>query len=476
MSEAAGRREGGRVALEVPSGQLPPVEYRDLPEPLPLGRIIGPGVLLAASAVGSGEFVLWPYIAAIAGLVGMWAAVVGVITQYFINMEVERYALATGESAVTGFTRLWKPWGTIILVMAIIPLVWPGLAAGAATTLTFALGGGNVALITVLQLLAIGIALTVSPVVYQAVEKIQLVMIALILAFLAAAVALGTEARAWGDLVTGLSGFGRVPEGVAPALFLSALAFAGSGGAGNLVLSNWIREKGLAMGSYIPKVVSPITGQEEAVPSLGYTFETTEENMRRWRGWWRVANREQLITFVLITIIGIVVLSVLSYSTVFGQEVGEDLSFIQNEGRALKDAVAPWFGTLFWLGGTVILFSTNLGNLDIVGRITSDVLKTSYLRESTFWSESKIYFAIVWTYILTGVAILFAGLEQPLILIILAGALTGLVMFVYSVLLIVLNRRALPDAIKVRGLRLVMMCWAVLLFGFFSVITIMDQF
>nr|WP_308196706.1 hypothetical protein [Saccharopolyspora erythraea] len=31
----------------------------------------------------------------------MWAALLGLVTQYFLNMEIERYTLATGETAIT---------------------------------------------------------------------------------------------------------------------------------------------------------------------------------------------------------------------------------------------------------------------------------------------------------------------------------------------------------------------------------------
>src|SRR5919107_1821023 len=40
--------------------------------------------------------------------------------------------------------------------------------------------------------------------------------------------------------------------------------------------------------------------EEEARPSTGYSFEVNEVNMRRWDGWWKVANRAQLLTFVII--------------------------------------------------------------------------------------------------------------------------------------------------------------------------------
>jgi hypothetical protein len=42
----------------------------------------------------------------------LWGAVVGVFMQFFINMEIERYALATGETVLEGFNRFWVHWGS----------------------------------------------------------------------------------------------------------------------------------------------------------------------------------------------------------------------------------------------------------------------------------------------------------------------------------------------------------------------------
>ena len=106
---------GDEIATEIPSRTLPGIPYADLPEPLPFRRIVGPSVILLATSIGSGEYVLWPFITSQVGLVAMWMAMVGITMQYFINMEIERYTLATGETAVTGFTRLWRPWGVIMV-------------------------------------------------------------------------------------------------------------------------------------------------------------------------------------------------------------------------------------------------------------------------------------------------------------------------------------------------------------------------
>src|SRR4029078_8512946 len=105
------------------------MEYKDMPEPLPLRRVLGPSVILAGVGVGSGEYILWPYISANAGIGLLYLAVVGLTIQYFLNMEIERYTLATGETAIAGFARSWKPWGILFFGFALLPHLSRGLGA-----------------------------------------------------------------------------------------------------------------------------------------------------------------------------------------------------------------------------------------------------------------------------------------------------------------------------------------------------------
>ncbi|MDQ3687219.1 MAG: Nramp family divalent metal transporter [Acidobacteriota bacterium] len=451
---------------------LPPLPYRDMPAPLPLLKVLGPSVILAGLGVGSGEYVIWPYITSKVGVGFLWAAVLGVTVQYFINMEIERYTLATGETAVAGFVRFWRPWGILFCIFAVVPNMWPGWATSGVTIFTFILGGGNVTLITIFVLIASGLTLTVSPVVYKTLEKAEFFKIGLTIVFLIVAIFAAIKASAWADLPQAVTNFGRLPDtNVIPiSLMLSALVFAGAGGVNNLVQSNWIRDKGFGMGAYIPKIVSPITGEEAAAPATGSMIRQDEENLRRFRGWWRVASQEQLVSFWFICIFSIVIFSTLAYSTVFGMNLsGEaNLGFIKSEGEALKRIVAPWFGTFFWVFGSISLMLVALGVLDFVARLVADVLKTVYLLQSRRWTESRIYFLVVWSMIAVGSLILLSGLNQPLILLVLAACLNGMVMFVYSILLIQLNRKGLPEAIRVNGLRLGVLCFAVLFYGFFA--------
>ena len=477
---STGTERGGVLATEIRSTHLPAIEYADLPEPLPLKRVLGPSVLLLAGAIGSGEYVLWPYITSQVGMSLVWLVVVGVLTQYFLNMEIERYTLATGETAVTGFTRLWKPWSGLFVVMTIVPWAWPGWATGGSTTLGFVLGYSEDAVpyVTIGMLLLIGAVLTASPVVYRTVEKIQFFMVALIVLFLVYAMAVLLGFDGYAELGRGFVEVQKIPDAVSQigaATLLGAIAFAGAGGALNLVQSNWVRDKGLGMGARLPTVVSPFTGEETKAATTGYFFRRDEENMRRWNGWWKVADREQFTTFFGIGLVALLTLMTLTAVSVGTSGDAEGFDFIRLEGEALKADHSELLGTVFWLIGTVVLFSTNLAVLDMVGRVTADVLRTGPLRDSSTWSESRLYFAVVWLEIAFGSAILLSGMDQPLLLLVIASSLNGLVMFVYSFLLIRLNRGMLPPEIGLKGGRLGMLWWAVLFYGGFSLVLVYDQ-
>ncbi len=231
----------------MPCDHLPPMTYRDLPEAPPTWRkLVGPSILLLGLSLGSGEFVLWPYISYQFGFAVFWACMVGVTTQYFINMEIERWTLATGETAITGFCRLWRGWAPIFLAANVLPWVWPGWASGAATLLTWEIGGSETMRVvySIVSLLVIGAALTVGPIVYNTVERLQKILIGLVFVFMLIIFALVVDAAHVVDMAVGITNVGFVPEGMELPLLLGALAFAGAGGTMNLVQSDYVREKG----------------------------------------------------------------------------------------------------------------------------------------------------------------------------------------------------------------------------------------
>jgi hypothetical protein len=455
-----------------PTKYLPRPQVRDLPAP-PLNqwRYVGPGIIAAGVGLASGEFILFPYIASQIGLGFVWAALLGLITQYFLNMEIERYTLATGETALTGFSRLWRHWGLVFAILAYFANIWPAWATSSATLISY-MFGGSAAVIAVVILLVVGAILTLAPVVYTALERAQMVKVAAVVLLLVIGSIFAVGA-AWADVPQIITDAQFPAEQLGFAVLMGALAFAGAGGGQNLVQSNWIRDKGFGMGHYIPKIVSPITGEQEARGRVGYVFTPTEQNLTHWRGWWRFAGREQLYTFVLISFLSIVFMSLLAYATVFGNPEAENgIAFLQLEGQVLMERVGTWFGYFFWFVGALSLFAAALGIVDYTSRLAADVLKTMYFPEA---SESKLYAGLVWGLVVIGIIVIAAGFSQPIYLAVIAACVGGLMMFIYSGLLIVINKKMLPEQIRIRGFRVAALVWSVVLFGVLSVLVVQQQ-
>jgi hypothetical protein len=145
-------------------------------------------------------------------------------------------------------------------VLTFLANAWPGCITSSATMVTFIFGGGNVKLLAVLGLASIAIALTLAPVVYTMVERIEFFKVGIILCFIVVAIATAVTAEAWAHLPDAVTHFGRIPAGLPLAL----------------VQSNWMRDKGYGMGVHVPHLASPVTGEPEAAPGTGYTFPETE--------------------------------------------------------------------------------------------------------------------------------------------------------------------------------------------------------
>ena len=499
MSDSVPVTEGLVPDSVIPHKTLPPLRYRNLPEAIPWTRMVGPSIMLAGLALGSGEFILWPYITYKTGFIFFWACMLGVITQFFVNMEIERWTLVTGESAVTGFCRLSRHWVWIMLVLNVVPWAWPGWATGAGTLLSwilfppgegaaeqgYAAAAQYVPHFAIAGLLLVGIILTLGPVVYKTVEKIQIVLVVIIflLVVLLSIVVIRSDAVL--AMLKGCASIGEMPSAeqtqeLGIITLLGALAFAGAGGTTNLGQSNFIKDKGYGMGQYIGRITSPVTGREEATSEIGYHFPHTEENMARWKQWWRAANTEHFLTFFLTCTICLVLLSLISYSLFYdsaGQlnagmdRFGKGMDFIWGQASVLQ-GVSPTLGgavrLLFLIMGIAILLTTEFGVLDVTARISTDIVKVNLVRESTFWSASKLYYLFLWGEILLGAGILLYGFRQPLLLLKTSAAMNGGVMFIYSLILLYMNNKILSRSLSMSPVRFVAVVWSCAFFGYFS--------
>ena len=174
-------------------------------------------------------------------------------------------------------------------------------------------------------------------------------------------------------------------------------------------------------------------------------------------------------------------LSLISYSTTRGATgLEQGMGFIRIEGEFIGAAYGNFSQHLFHWMGIAILLTTELGLLDACARISTDIIKVNWLRRSERWTDSRLYFLLLWGQIVLGCAIMLVGLvvpgfSQPLTLLVLSASLNGGVMLIYSLLLLWMNNRVLRQALAMHPVRFVAMVWSCAFFGYFTFVTLKSQ-
>jgi Mn2+/Fe2+ NRAMP family transporter len=389
-------------------------------------RIIGPGLVVAATGIGAGDLVATLVAGSRFGYALLWAAVLGVIIKIFLVEGAGRYSLATGRTIFEGWRSVgrWTTWyfGPYILI-------W-GLVYGAAAMSSSALPLAALFPGVDLKVFAIGCGLVGAVVVwfgrYSAFEKIIAVFVGLMfVTVVGAAVVTVPNVPA---LLTGL--VPTIPEGG----LVVALSIAGGVG-GTITLAAygyWLREKGW---------VAP--------------------------GWMKVMRIDNSVAYVMS---GVFVLSML----VVGAELlhSADIALADGEGGLvqLADVLGERYGAFmtwfFLLGFFATSFSSILGVWNGVSLMFADFLGTirgldvDDPRRRLGGSYYRAF--IVWLTI-PPIGLLF--LDQPIGLIIAYGVLGALFMpFLAITLLVLLNTDRTPRAWRNRPLSNTVMGISALLF------------
>lgn len=457
-----------------------PLGKRDLPAPLSLRKMIGPSFIILGLGLGSGEVILWPYLASNFGLGIVWGMALGITMQFFINMEVERYALARGESIFVGFVRLWRWLPVWFIVSTFLGFGWPGIGLAGATLLAGAFGVEQVRLVGIAAFLTIGAILTLGSVVYKTVETLEKYLIILGVPCIAVLAYWFAEPADIIELGRGLVGQGNgylfLPVGIVIGQFLGALAYAGAGGNLNLAQSFYVRDKGYGMGAYADRITSVITGKgaRKKFVLTGSTFPLSEENLRRFRQWWRTMNLEHLLVFWGLGLFTMLTLSLLAYVTVYGMEGNEQgISFVMHEALVIGQQTLPIIGTLFLIITGIMLCATQLTVLDSTSRIMTE--NALLLKHTGEMRVSAVYYVILWLQILFGIAVFLLGFDQPLTLITLGAIINAFTMFSYIGLLLWISNRMLPIPLRPSMWRNFALTASFLFFGAFCAMTLAEQ-
>ena len=113
---------------------------RKTPDRLSFLKLAGPGLVVAATGIGSGDVVAATVGGARYGVVLLWAIAVGAFFKYVLNEGIARWQLATGKTALEGWAEYLPPW--VKYTFAAYLVVWT-VAVTAALTNATGLGIAN---------------------------------------------------------------------------------------------------------------------------------------------------------------------------------------------------------------------------------------------------------------------------------------------------------------------------------------------
>jgi len=429
----------------------PALEVRDLPEPKHWSRAVGVGIVVMGLAMGTGELILWPHLVTLHGLGILWLALVGIVSQYFINQEVARYTLATGESFFTASARITQWFVPFWFVSAILLYIWPGWASAIGTTLAAIFGFGAHITWSRLALLLVLVLTFSGRVAYRVLERSLKITVPTFFVLLVIISFYNLDEAVLREAFTGVFSFGNIPSNVDMKTLLGAVVFAGAGGMLNLCIGLWYRDKQDGMGEYAGRITNPITGRSEAVPATGYTFPDTLENARRWKGWMRYVFVDQGVVFLLMGFVTLFLLSVNAYAVLSPMGIvpeGLDVAVVQ--AHIFGEHWGPVGYQMFLVMAFLMLFSVMWTVIDALSRMVSDIVYTNarvgpfmkYLTMLHRFPIGKLYYTVITLVVLLGMYIL--PWKQPLVLLTISAVLGGLTMAIYVPMLLYINNTHLP--------------------------------
>ncbi len=229
-----------------------------------------------------------------------------------------------------------------------------------------------------------------------------------------------------------------------PGLSTTFAATAGSGGLGNLAISNWFRDKGFAMGAKVGAIGNVLAGDHTGLKHVGVTFPMTDGNLRRWRTWWRYAVLDQTALWGLGCFLGMFLNVNLAASII----PSADLVSEATAGAYQAEHMAKlWQG--FWLltlvNGFWILFSTHLGNTDVLIRTVSDICWSAF--PSVRRRPIGVLYATLLG-VLTVWAVVAVHLGNVLQLFKVLGIVANPIMAIAAVQILRVNTRFLPKEVR----------------------------
>jgi len=326
---------------------------------------IGPGMVLAASIVGSGELIATTTLGAQVGYLALWIIVVSCAIKPVVQGELGRYTIATGDTALEAFAHVPGPrvpgtggrvnWlvACWLLTVLLSLLQVGGMFGGVAQVLNLLIPA-----VSVNMWVAICLALTLALLLgggYSRIEKLAVIKVSFftVLTVCAAAVLLWTPgAVSAHDLAEGLAL--HFPTG-GLATAIAVFGITGVGATELVMYPYWCIEKGYA------RYTGPRDGSAAWLP--------------RARGWIRVMHLDIACSLVIYTLATLAFYLLGAGVLHKAGLVPKASDMIVTLSRLYTDTLGGWALWLFYAGAVITLYGTIFASTAAHARVTADLVR-----------------------------------------------------------------------------------------------------
>lgn len=324
-----------------------------------LMRQLGPGLIISASIVGSGELIVTTKFGAENGFLLLWFVIFACLIKVFVQIELGRHVITRGVTMLEAMDSVpgprlkvsWMVWVWILMFVATF-FQLAGIVGGIAAV--FSLGGSALSTATWAVLVTGSCALLLAFGRYTFIEWFSTLMVGLFTLFTMFAVfaLYRTDyAVSPADIASGLSF--RLPDDFTVAF--AAFGVVGVGASELIYYPYWCLEKGYAR----------YTGPNDGTP----------EWAERARGWLRVLRWDAWVSMVIYTT-ATVAFYLLGAAVLHGQglEIGND-NVIANLSVMYQESFGRAGLWIFVIGAFIVLYSTVFISTASNGRLFADLLK-----------------------------------------------------------------------------------------------------
>ena len=381
-------------------------------------RYLGPGIILSANIIGSGELIATTALGAKAGFVTLWVIIVSCIIKVALQLEFGRHAIHSGETSMVSLNQLpgprlghanWSIWAWLA-ILSLKLIQGGGIIGGVALVLTIVFPG--VGVLVWMVLVALSVSLIVFKGYYKTIEKTALVMIVMfVMTTLACVVFLQFTpfAVTWANLFEGFRF--KLPK-AALGIAIAAFGLTGVGGDEIMFYNYWCLEKGYAA----------FTGPRNGTP----------EWANRARGWIKVMYLDSLLSMAIYTTVT-AAFYFLGAAILHGKgAVPEGFAMVNTLSRMYTETLGPWAKGVFLLGAFVVLYSVLFAGTAALTRIAGDAVGQTGLY-NFYDPKTRAKVIAVIAFIIPAIyTLLFLLIKAPVFMVTVGGIAT------YVLLLIVI--------------------------------------